>query len=277
MSLFLEKKYTAVDDFVVAYSDTTQIDVQKPVLVFLHGLGGDLDAFKTFREFFYKNGFRSIAVDIRGHGYSSRTRKREQYNFEKLADDVVAIIERENIANYVLIGHCLGGLVAQKVAITNPAGLKKVVLINTTPVAYPLFRHSGFSELAKRLAIVLEKKLSLKYKNGRIKHEKYIGTGDFYIPRILNDLKHTSPASYGQILSYVLNYDVLGELHKITVPVFIISGGSDKIFPTKWSRLIAKKISKSEVKVYPKGNHLFLFSSVNEVGNDILKFLSQGD
>ncbi len=273
MPIFSEKKYQISNDFVIVYSDTTKVDQQKPVLVFLHGLGGDLNAFNSFRELFFKHGYRSIAIDFRGHGLSTRVKNRSSYDFDNLADDVISILNQEQISSFILVGHCLGGLTAQKIAIKNPAGLKKLVLLNSTPLTYPLFKNIGFAKFTKYLALILERVLPTTKVSGRIDHQRYIKTGDFYVPRVFNDVLHTSVASYGQILSYVLNYDVLDQVHKITVPTLIIAGGNDKIFPTSWSQLLKQNIKNSVLKIYPKGNHLFAFASVAEVSEDIRNFL----
>ena len=274
MSKFIEKYYKVNEDLTVVYSDTKLFSNTKPVLVFLHGLGGDLDAFNKFRSVFFKKEYRSIGIDLRGHGLSTRVKERSQYSFDCLASDVVSILKKEKIDNYVLIGHCFGGLVAQKVAVKNPKGLKKLVLVNTTPITYPLFKNIGFAKFVKYLSIILEKVLPKIHVGERINHEKYVGTGDFYLPRIFNDIKHTSIASYGQILSYSLSFDILDEVQNINVPTLVISGSKDKIFPTTWSKKISENISNSKLKIYDQGDHLFLFSSVNSVAEDIDNFLN---
>jgi pimeloyl-ACP methyl ester carboxylesterase len=273
MSEFIEKHYKVNKDLTVFYSDTKLFSNTKSVLVFLHGLGGDLEAFNKFRSVFLKKEYRSISIDFRGHGLSTRANERSQYSFDSLSSDIVNILKKEKIDNYVLIGHCLGGLVAQTVAVRNPKGLKKLVLVNTTPITYPLFKNIGFSKFVKYLAIILEKFLPKNHTKGRRNHKKYINGGDFYIPRIFNDLKHTSVASYGQIISYILNFDLLEEVKKISVPTLVISGGKDKIFPTYWSKKINENIPSSKLKIYDKGDHLFLFSLVDSVVDDIVSFL----
>lgn len=271
--MFTEKTHQVNKLITISYSDSAEVSKDKPVLVFLHGLGGDLAVFNDFRKYFYDKGFRSIAIDLRGHGLSSTVKDRQLYDFNVLADDVLEVLEKEKIDKFVLIGHCLGGLTAQNIAIRNPKGLKKLVLINSTPITYPLFKDIGFAKFVKYLAIILERALPVMKREGRINHKKYLGTGDFYIPRIFNDISYTSVASYGQILSYVLNYDLLEEVKNIQVPTLILSGNKDKIFPTKWSKTIGENIQNSKLIEYPEGDHLFLFSSVNYVSKDILAFI----
>lgn len=273
--MFIEKKHKITDEIIISYSDTTQNNTQKPVLVFLHGLGGDLAAFEDYRIYFADLGYRSIGIDLRGHGLSSTVKQRDSYDFTVLGNDVLEILKTEKIESYILIGHCLGGLTAQSIAIRNPQGLEKLVLINSTPITYPLFKDIGFSKFVKYLAIILEKMLPTMKMEGRINHRQYLGTGDFYWPRIFNDIAHTSVASYGQVLSYVLNYDLLEEVKNIAVPTLILSGNKDKIFPTKWSKTIHENIKDSKLIEYPEGDHLFLFSSVGYVAQDILDFLQK--
>lgn len=305
MTHFLEKKYQISSVEAIIYSDTgvagisetntskintsglntsrtnssTEInsEITKPVLIFLHGLGGDLSIFDDFRRKFFEYGYRSLAIDFRGHGLSSKSKKRTFYQFDNFVSDVLEIIKTEKITKYVLIGHCLGGLMAQKIAVQNPVELQKMVLINSTPITYPLFKRIGFSKFIAFLAIILERLLPTLAIKGRANHKKYVGTGDFYFPRIFTDIFHTSVASYGQVLSYVLSYNILNEISHVSVKTLIITGENDRIFAAHWSRVLHERIKNSQLLTYKNANHLFLFATADQVVKDIIAFLEPTD
>lgn len=78
------------------------------VLFFIHGVGGSLDIWRNQLEFFSKQGYETIAVDLVGHGASSAPRIAAAYTFYALAEDIRLIFRRYARRRNVLIGHSYG-------------------------------------------------------------------------------------------------------------------------------------------------------------------------
>lgn len=78
------------------------------VLFFIHGVGGSLDIWRNQLEFFSKQGYESIAVDLVGHGASSAPQIAAAYTFYALAEDIRLIFRRYARRRNVLIGHSYG-------------------------------------------------------------------------------------------------------------------------------------------------------------------------
>jgi non-heme chloroperoxidase len=72
---------------------------------------------------------RAIMPDFRGHGASSRAPT--DYTITALADDVIALMVRLDLHDVTLVGHSLGSLVAQDVAVRAPARLRQLVLVGS--------------------------------------------------------------------------------------------------------------------------------------------------
>ncbi|WP_426442912.1 alpha/beta fold hydrolase [Bradyrhizobium genosp. P] len=102
----------------------------EPALVFLHYWGGSL---RTWRGVIERLGGkpRCIALDQRGWGASFATDGR--YDLAAMADDVEAVARQLGLDHYVLVGHSMGGKVAQIVAGRCPKGLAGLVLIAPAP------------------------------------------------------------------------------------------------------------------------------------------------
>ena len=101
-----------------------------PTLVFLHYWGGSR---RTWSEVVGRlsDRFRCVAVDLRGWGKSDH--HAEDYSLSPQADDVEGVIEALNLKDFVLVGHSMGGKIAQMVAGRRPEGLKAVVLVAPAP------------------------------------------------------------------------------------------------------------------------------------------------
>ncbi|HWN67780.1 MAG TPA: alpha/beta hydrolase [Haliangium sp.] len=88
-----------------------------------------------------------FALDLRGHGGSSMpadsgcpAAPQTCFELSDFADDVFAFMESEDITTAHLVGHALGGLVAQEIATTAPGSVSSLVLIGTSanPTANPV-------------------------------------------------------------------------------------------------------------------------------------------
>jgi len=100
------------------------------VLFFLHYWGGSL---RTWGEVIKRleNHFRCIAYDHRGWGNSDAPPS--GYRIEDLAHDAEGLIRKLGLRRYVLIGHSMGGKVAQLLASWHPAGLEGLLLVAPSP------------------------------------------------------------------------------------------------------------------------------------------------
>lgn len=101
-----------------------------PALVFIHYWGGSRRTWSGVIGLI-SDRFRCIAVDLRGWGRSDR--HTEDYSVFAQADDVKGVIENLNLTDFVLIGHSMGGKIAQILAGRRPDGLRAVVLVAPAP------------------------------------------------------------------------------------------------------------------------------------------------
>ncbi len=87
----------------------------KPNIIMVHGAFCGGWAFDVFREPFEANGYKCNAPDLRGHAPGTRLSAVAQISMSDFAADIVALIRAEPTPP-IVIGHSLGGLVAQLAA-----------------------------------------------------------------------------------------------------------------------------------------------------------------
>jgi pimeloyl-ACP methyl ester carboxylesterase len=75
-----------------------------------------------------KNGRRVIALDLRGHGDSSKLYDPEQYSIEILAGDVVALMDHLRIERADIMGYSLGSRITAVLARSQPQRLRSAIL-----------------------------------------------------------------------------------------------------------------------------------------------------
>ena len=102
----------------------------EPALLFLHYWGGSARTWSSVVAQLPLS-VRSVAVNQRGWGGSVATDAR--YDLDALADDVLELTEILKVARYVVVGHSMGGKVAQILAARRPRGLEGLVLVAPAP------------------------------------------------------------------------------------------------------------------------------------------------
>src|SRR6202171_3778917 len=90
-----------------------------PLVVFLHGFP---DYWLTWRHqmLALAKSFRSAALDMRGYNLSDKPKGVENYNINRLVDDVAAVIADQGEKSAVVVGHDWGGATAWKIAMRRP-------------------------------------------------------------------------------------------------------------------------------------------------------------
>ncbi len=107
-------------------------------LVLVHGFTGFRQDFAPVVERLLPLAGRVLAVDLRGHGASTHTRDAAGYTLDQLAEDLRAWLAALQIERCDLLGHSMGGMLVQRVALAEPARVASLILMNTSaePLAW---------------------------------------------------------------------------------------------------------------------------------------------
>lgn len=100
-------------------------------LMLVHGFTGAKEEFSGFLDPLAAGGWHAIAPDLRGHGQSDHPDGLESYDLGTFVADLVALAEASGWEGFVLVGHSMGGAVAQRLALDYPERLRALVLMST--------------------------------------------------------------------------------------------------------------------------------------------------
>jgi pimeloyl-ACP methyl ester carboxylesterase len=109
---------------------------EEPALLFLHYWGGTSRTWRMVTAEL-EGRFKTVAYDTRGWGKSDKTPA--SYKLADLADEALSLVKALGIKQYVLVGHSMGGKVAQLIASRRPEGLLGLILVAP---AQPTPRHN---------------------------------------------------------------------------------------------------------------------------------------
>jgi pimeloyl-ACP methyl ester carboxylesterase len=104
-----------------------------PAVLMLHGLGEDRGSWRTAARALAADGWRTWAVDMRGHGESGHP---GGYAYEAMRDDVLALIDALGQDRVTLVAHSMGTVPASLVAMDRPHAVHRLVL-EEGPLPFP--------------------------------------------------------------------------------------------------------------------------------------------
>lgn len=128
-------------------------DSESRPVVLVHGIFDSASCWFRVMEELASDSRRTIAVDLPGHGTTPLMG--DDFTLSQLADAVVETLDRLGVRTFDLVGHSLGGLVAQQVALSRPESVSSLTLEDPawgvsgdSPTTPPAFLCSRASELA---------------------------------------------------------------------------------------------------------------------------------
>ena len=110
-----------------------------PPVVFLHGLLGNRRNFATIARSLaaqLQTKRRLLAVDLRNHGDTAVDQTRPSMTYTEMAADVLDFLNTHQMDKAVLVGHSMGGKVAQALALLAPERVQGLVVLDMAPVSY---------------------------------------------------------------------------------------------------------------------------------------------
>jgi len=217
-----------------------------PTVLFLHYWGGSSRTWAPTIETLSMTN-RCIAIDFRGWGESSKDSR--DYSLKTLASDVIELIDQLGLNDFIIVGHSMGGKVAQIVAARKPEGLKGLVLFGPappTPMTVP-------EEVRKSYLALYDSREGVEAVIGNLTPHPL---PESYREQIIEDgLKGASRAKHEWPERGMIE-DISASTPKIKVPVHIIAGGDDVVEPEASLRENFKAIPGVIFTVIPGVGHM---------------------
>ena len=105
-----------------------RLEGEGPLVALIHGVGSSLESWDHVVTAL-DGGFRILRHDLRGLGESTKVKGR--YELSDFVDDFIRLLDHLKVERCHVVGHSLGGLVAQGIAISHPERVEKLVLSAT--------------------------------------------------------------------------------------------------------------------------------------------------
>lgn len=250
-------------------------------LLLVHGFTGARVDFADHLHELADQGWWVVAPDLRGHGDSFQPVEEHAYSLDHFADDLWRLVDALGWDRLVLLGHSMGGMIAQVAASQRPHVLDGLVLMDTTHGPLEVDRdlamlgaeivRDGGMPAVKAVLDAMGDDAPL----GTPAHERLLAERPGY--RELADRKFlgSSPAMYATMLEQLLDQiDRLEHLAELDVPTLVIVGEQDTPFLAP-SEAMARAVPGAHLEVVPDAGHSPQFENPEAWRAVMLDFLAR--
>ena len=247
-------------------------------LILISGLGYPLWQWHKMVPYLAEH-FQVIAFDNRGVGQSDKPSG--PYTAQMLATDTVGLLDALDIEKAVIIGHSMGGFIAQAIALDFPERASKLILCSTN---FGGPNHIPISPKAMAVLSDLSSDPLTRFTNG-LKVSTAPGWADAN-PQIVQGWTEWRIANPMDIEGYQAQMAIgLGlisaesafenRLPTINIPTLILFGEHDNVVPPTNAELLAQKIAGSKVVIIPDAGHFFPIEVPETASQIIVDFVKQ--
>jgi pimeloyl-ACP methyl ester carboxylesterase len=251
-----------------------------PTVVMLHGIGGDHRAFAPQVEALAQAGYRAVAWNMPGYGDSAPI---DPYTFKGLAQSCIALIEAlmagQDDASVTLLGHSMGGMVAQEVVARRPDLVSHLILAGTSAA----FGRTSGGQVAtqwqhdfvtQRTAPLDAGQSMADVANTLVPQMTGPGALPAGVALAISCMGEGSPVTYRSALQALVTFDRSANLPRISVPTLLVAGEFDKSASPAVMKKMAKTIPQGLYRELANVGHLLNLEAPNEFDGAVLDFLA---
>lgn len=243
----------------------------RPV-VMLHGIGGGRAIWRGTVAALAAAGFDAIAVDLPGYGDSAN---QTPGGVDAMAAAVVALMDHLALPRAAVVGHSMGGMVAQALGASAPQRLQSLVLACTSPAFGKPDGDWQARFVAERLA-PLDAGLGMPELAARLVPPMVGPTADAAGVALARSVMGAVPeATYRRVLGAIVAFDGRTALNAIAVPTLCLAGELDRTAPPEVMRRMADRIPGARYACIDGAGHIANVEQPAAFHDALIRFLQE--
>jgi non-heme chloroperoxidase len=245
-------------------------------VVFIHGWPVNHKMFEYQFNLLPQQGYRCIGIDLRGYGKSDASW--EGYSFDRMADDIHAIIKSLKLEEITLVGFSVGGAISVRyMARHSEYKVSKLVLIGAAVPRFTKTDHNpyGIKKEAVNDILALSKvdRPMMVANFGKTFLAKEVSQP---FNKWLNSLSiEASGIGTIKLLESLRDEDLRADLPKIQTSTAIFHGVLDKICPFEFAKLMHESIQNSLLVPFEQSGHGLLFDEQEKFNKELIGFMQK--
>lgn len=248
-----------------------------PAVILIHGFAGSTFSWRLVIPDLART-HRVIAVDLPGFGFSDRGADID-YSHTGQAERIVALMDLLGIQRAALIGHSMGGAIAQRIASRHPDRVERLILVAAVNAVEPPDQARRGRAAGPMLALV-----GVAQRSPRAMY----AVGRRALPRMVHDAEYATeevvrgyidplliPGTVAAVrrMTTATGEEAPAELSGISAPTLVLSGASDRLITPEKALGLADAIPGARYLVIPEAGHLLAEERPDAFLEEVLAFL----
>jgi pimeloyl-ACP methyl ester carboxylesterase len=237
-----------------------------PVVVLVHGLGGRAEDWLGLARYFARAGYRVYLPDLPGYGRSQQPAD-FSYSVRDEAHVVVGFLDALGLKQVDLGGWSMGGWIVQLVAGEHPERISRLMLFDAAGIYEKpawdtqLFTSVTPAELDQLDALLMPNPPKVP---------------GFVARDILRVTNKNAWVIHRALADMLTGRDATDNiLQGLRMPVLIVWGEKDRIFPLVQAETMHRFVTQSELEVIPGCGHLAPGQCASQIGPKAVEFLKR--
>jgi 3-oxoadipate enol-lactonase len=243
-------------------------------LVMIQGLGTDSRGWALQRLALGRR-YRCITIDNRGVGRTGPAP--EPYSLDRMALDVIAVLDVERIERAHVMGASMGGVIAQILGVLHPDRTRSLVLA-CTACRHHEWRRELLAEWADAVAeggMAALGDEALQWLVGPRLRRRF----GIWLNLMARVVLQQPPEPFVAQVHAILDApdELREELHTVRVPVLVVTGSQDALTPVGDAEELAELIPHARLEVISGAAHGLMAEAPNGFNEAVLRFLGEVD
>ena len=237
-----------------------------PVVVLVHGLGGNAEEWRNLASWLVKAGYRVYLPDLPGFGRSEQPAD-FSYSVHDQAVVVVGFLDALGLKQVDLGGSSMGGWIVQLVAARHPERVRRLMLFDAVGLYEKpawdtrLFTPATPAEVDQLMALLMP-------------HPQKIP--GFIARDIVRNANRNAWVIHRAVDAMLTGQDATDNLlPQLKMPMLLVWGAQDRIAPLTQGARIHQLVPQSELAVFPACGHLAQMQCTPEAGPKVVEFVKQ--
>ena len=237
-----------------------RVEGSGPHVTLVHGVGADLRSWDEIAPVLARS-FTVVRADLPGHGSSERFAG--DCTLAELAAGVRAVWDHLGIKKTHLAGFSLGGLLAQSLALSDPARIARLAILSAVAGRTAEER----AKVAERLKLLKEKGIGAvtAAAEERWFTPEFRAAHPDRVRERMAELLANDPASYAAAYKVFATSDLSDQLDGIAHATLIATGDHDSGSNPRMARLMHEKILNSRLVILPGLRHSVLVEAPERI------------
>ena len=229
-------------------------------LVLLHGIGGCAKVWQPQLDFFSER-YTVVAWNMPGYGGSPRM---PEMTFPSLADALEALLDTLPNKRVHLVGHSMGGMVAQEFLRDRARRVASICLYATSPGLAQPETPAAIKAAAARAREFMERRIGPLDRGKSMRDMAESVLDQLLAPdapasaraAAIESISSVPPDVYRDAMRCILSFDGTAIVPKITRPTLVIAGGEDRTMTPAVVEAMARQIPGARYEVILRAGHL---------------------